>query len=975
MHHVRVLGVLGAFAALAVFGAAGANAAQAPAPAASPPATAAAAGSLSGTATDASGTPLAGVVITANGPARATATTAADGTYALTGLTPGIYTVTATKPGYNGTSQTDIAVVNGAPQAVNVTLAQATMSSLREIGRVSVNTGRSTFNVSPASVSVVTAQTFADQAQPQVARILDQTPGVVSSLPGGVNNASPGAITFPNIRGALSFETAALIDGHPLSVGQYGDYVTTFLNSFALQSVELIKGPGAASPTISRAIGGTVNFRTLDPSTKPRGTFTLGADSFGGVYSNVGYSNTVGRLGFLFDYAVNGTPGPLHDRAFNMTLDPGIYYVTDSHGNRVDLPAGTVNSNTPPGQYNTRGEASSSLVFCCAKINTTFTNKNELVKLRYALSGATTVTASFLGSQTYADQNGNNSNRTTTQFTPGAAYAGSLPAGTQFIVDPDNFGLPAYEINNEPIFQAELRTSLKHDTILARYYAASISRLQYGSNHDPNASSSFLARIYGGGGTDGTPAFNGLDPYGKPYTITVPGPNDPVLLASQDPNNPNPPNGGALGGGNQYYDSAEEDRLAGSSIEYDHFIGDTGNVVSFSYDTNHARTHSYSFGSSLDAVPAGSTQNTTTFLLRGIFQLHKLNITASNYLTDFRSHYGVYDLTNAPVLFFQDQDLWHYDGRLGLVYRPDPDASVRFSFGSAVAPPYLGALVANTFAPRLCGGFFTPCPKGLSPVAVSQDANPGLQAETSFGYDLGGDLRLRDRLTVVTADVYLTNLHNQFVRSTNINGTAVVTDASGKLVGPIPLYTTAYNNVSNARYEGIELGVRRDPAAGFGYLAQGAVLRGYPYNLSQAFFSGSGGPNTTNLGVVPNINFGSHNTVSNQAIPYSQAYAEIHYRTARGALVSFGETYYGTNNSLNVPAFWVANATGRVPLGKFGALQVSVDNLFNILSDPITNEYVGNRQPFVNGQYYASNANVMGPRNVRVEFTKTFGSR
>ena len=186
-----------------------------------------------------------------------------------------------------------------------------------------MNTGRAAFNASPASVSVVTVADFIDQGQPQVARILDQTPGIVSSLPGGVNNASPGAITFPNIRGALSFETAALIDGHPLSVGQYGDYVTTFLNSFVLQSVELIKGPGAASPTISRAIGGTVNFRTLDPSTKPRGTFTLGVDSFGGVFSNVGYSNTVGRLGFLFDYAVNGTPGPLHDKPFQMALDPG----------------------------------------------------------------------------------------------------------------------------------------------------------------------------------------------------------------------------------------------------------------------------------------------------------------------------------------------------------------------------------------------------------------------------------------------------------------------------------------------------------------------------------------------------------------------------------------------------------------------------------------------------------------------------
>ena len=120
-------------------------------------------------------------------------------------------------------------------------------------------------------------------------------------------------------------------------------------------------------------------------------------------------------------------------------------------------------------------------------------------------------------------------------FTPGAGYAGSLAPGTQFIVDPDNFGLPAWEINNEPIFQAELRTSLKQDTILARYYAASISRLQYGSNHDPQRVVVVPRARLRRRRTTAHPLFNGLDQYGKPYTITVPGPNDPSA-ASQDPN-------------------------------------------------------------------------------------------------------------------------------------------------------------------------------------------------------------------------------------------------------------------------------------------------------------------------------------------------------------------------------------------------------------------------------------------------------
>jgi outer membrane receptor protein involved in Fe transport len=946
------LAAAGAFAAgLATLMPCGASAQ--PAPAAAPVST----GTISGVATDSGGGPLAGVQIVANGPAHAVATTGPNGAYTLSGLPPGVYTIAASKTGYSATTQVDVAVLAGAPQVLNVSLAAATLSSLREIGRVNVSSGRSGFNASPAAVSIISNQAFVDQSQPQVARILEQTPGVVSSLPGGVNNASPGAITFPNIRGALSFETAALIDGHPLSVGQYGDYVTTFLNSFVLQDVELIKGPGAASPTIARAIGGTINFRTLDPSLHLRGTATVGIDSFGGVFSNFGYSNTFGRLGVLVDYAVNGTPGPLHDAQYRMTLDPGVYAVYDSHGQQIDIPNGTVSAANPPGQYNQRGEASTSLVFCCQHLYTTFTNKNELVKLRYKFSEATTLTAGFLGSQTYSDQNGNNSNQLTTAFSPGAGYTGSLAPGTQRIVDPDNFGMPASEINNEPIFQAELRTSLHHDTILGRYYSASISRLAYGSQHDPNGDASFSALVYGGG--NGNPVFNGLDQYGKPYTLALPGPNNAGAGVL---------NNGQLSSGNSYYDSAEEDKLAGSSLEYDHFLGDSGNVISLSYDQNHARTHTYAFapgGGFNEFVPAGSTQDTATYLLRGIFTIGKLNLTAANYLTNFRSHFGVNDF---GTLVFQDQNLWHYDGRLGLTLRMDSDTSARLSLGSAVAPPYLGALVASNTTPNQCSGFFNPCPTTGVPVAVNQVANPNLKAETSFGYDLGADHRFRDG-TVLTGDLYLTNLRNQMVKSTYLNGTANV----GGTV--MPLYTTGYTNVSNARYEGVELGVRRDALRGFGYTVQGALLRAFPYNLPSSFYVGSGGNVATNLGVVPNINFGSHQTISNQAIPYGQAYAEVRYRLPHGALASFGETYYGANNSLGLPAFWVANLTGRVPVGKQTTLQLSVDNLFNLYSDSITNEYAGAQQPFVNGQYYASNANVLGPRIVRFSITQSFGAR
>ena len=100
--------------------------------------------------------------------------------------------------------------------------------------------------------------------------VLDQIPGMQISYPGSAaNGASTGAITFPNIRNGLSYETATLIDGHPLSVGLYGDYVTTFLESGAAAVGRSHQGPGATAPQVNYAINGTVNFRTKDPRRRP----------------------------------------------------------------------------------------------------------------------------------------------------------------------------------------------------------------------------------------------------------------------------------------------------------------------------------------------------------------------------------------------------------------------------------------------------------------------------------------------------------------------------------------------------------------------------------------------------------------------------------------------------------------------------------------------------------------------------------
>ena len=153
-------------------------------------------------------------------------------------------------------------------------------------------------------------------------RILDQTPGIVNDHPGtSVNNSSPGNIVFPSIRGGLGFETASLIDGHPVAVQDFGDYVTSFLSTDVLQNIEIDKGPGAMPSSINYAINGTFNYVTLNPTANPTGQIKLGYDSDGGTNGNIRYSNTFAKkLGILLDYAQYGTPGPLYNAQNNVML-------------------------------------------------------------------------------------------------------------------------------------------------------------------------------------------------------------------------------------------------------------------------------------------------------------------------------------------------------------------------------------------------------------------------------------------------------------------------------------------------------------------------------------------------------------------------------------------------------------------------------------------------------------------------------
>lgn len=932
-------------------------------------------GNIQGTVKDNNGAPVADARVTISGVETKSTMTNATGSFSFTGLTAGLYTLTASKAGYQTANQPDLAVFAGQTQSLAITMPALTFSSLRTIASVR-SVGRGTFNTSPAAISVVSSQTFIDQAQPQVMKILNETPGIVASLPSAsANAAAPGAITVPNIRGALSFETASLIDGHPVSVGTYGDYVTTFLNPFMLQNVELVKGPGADAPEVNYAIGGTVNFRTKDPSYKQTGMWQAGMDNFGSSIINVGISNTVGRLGYVFAYGSNDLLTNVANT--NVWVSPqspqqGVLNFNGSSGTAVgfnDVYPTPIVPGTISGVEN-----SYNLVACCQHIGQDlYQNQSELAKLRYKLSPATVATFTYFGSQTHADQTANTGDITPSTFTlspsQSAGYSGSLANNSP--LDVGYVRTPEYEINNEPILEGDISTTINNDTLLGRYYSAGIHRLVFQGNDNPFAPTVLMMQLFG---------------YDTASKKNYNGQAMPVTFFD-------------------YYRQAENDALKGYSFEYHHPLSN-GDVLSFSFDTTHSTTTSYSLfdiggpsaGKTFNAsslklgqsvtLPTGSLQNFSTALLRGNFHLNpKLALTWSNYFNFYSSTYptacpkGVTCSYDGTGYVFGTTTTSHYDPRVSLEWRPAPQVAFRFAAGSAIAPPYLALL----------SGINQPISYDSKNNIATQKVNSGnLVPETAVGFDIGGSYRFNDGDTYLSLDLYNENLYNHFLSGYFDGGVCPTTDpvtgAPTNCKANTPLYLVKNVNLSNARFQGIELDIQHAPLHGWGYRLSGALLRGYPYNLPPYFYCSAPGPGckaNVNLGIVSGVNFYGNgisgsgltaNGLSNTNVPYSQGFAEVSYRTLNGWYGNANLTYYGPNNSLFVPAFVTLGATLRAPIGVSGmTFQISGDNLTNRYANVWPSYGTGLPITLANGQLAATQANSLYPRTIRFTLTKTFG--
>jgi hypothetical protein len=95
-------------------------------------------------------------------------------------------------------------------------------------------------------------------------------------------------------------------------------------------------------------------------------------------------------------------------------------------------------------------------------------------------------------------------------------------------------------------------------------------------------------------------------------------------------------------------------------------------------------------------------------------------------------------------------------------------------------------------------------------------------------------------------------------------------------------------------------------------------------------------------------------------------YAAVHHRGSFGQYAELGLTYYGSNNTYNIPAFFTGTATYRQPIDAATSLQLSADNLFDANYSKYVIYGAGIPAPLANGGIGIRQGNAYGPATFRL---------
>jgi iron complex outermembrane recepter protein len=268
-------------------------------------------GRIRGVVHDAQGTPLAGATVRVTNQrtgAASRAVTTADGTYAVSDLPAGTYTVAVSLPGLQTRSRRDVQLAASAEVSLDFVMQPIMLEAVT----VTATLREEALKDVPFSVAAPTAEALA-------ARGADNIETIAANVAGfSVQNLGPGQ-SQPAIRGASSGQIARDQPGVKEDVGAYLDdapislsLFTPDLDLFDVSHVEVLRGP-QGTLFGSGSLGGTVRYITNQPE--------------------LGVNSTFGETGV--DVIDGGAPGNNAKLGFNVPLGDKTAFRVAGYSNRL----------------------------------------------------------------------------------------------------------------------------------------------------------------------------------------------------------------------------------------------------------------------------------------------------------------------------------------------------------------------------------------------------------------------------------------------------------------------------------------------------------------------------------------------------------------------------------------------------------------------------------------------------------------
>ncbi|HTU68711.1 MAG TPA: TonB-dependent receptor [Candidatus Baltobacteraceae bacterium] len=850
-------------------------------------------GAIAGSVRTSAGVAVPGALVTADGPTHASVPSDARGDFKLA-LTPGVYRLTVTKGGYVPASLSDIAVLAGSTQSVEVTMTLADLTSLRTIATVSTSARASSINTGAASSTYLPGTEVSNLANPQINDVIQRIPDVVIQRQGSQPD------TTIVLGGVQPYETQVLIDGHPISLGEFGVWLTEYFPSYLLSGVETEVGPGNTTAFASTAVGGTTNLVTPGYTVKPTTNFVIGSDNYNSQYSSLLLTGSFGKFAYVAGAGYGSNNGPFFNQT-HCVVSP------DNYSSGDNLPGNT------------------GIIQFCGNSSGSLFNKGLIFKLRYSFSPATSFEVGFIG-----------------------AYGGYLPQGTSYgqylgmtTIEPclvnagytansactnPGYGnlvgksIPAYAwypgsnvYYNQPIFTAEFRQSIGNDTLLIRPYAGNIEWILDGAdeNEFPYFYSLPGACSAANGGTSGTNCANFINACNNESNY------DGYFAGNISAD--------GTGECNQsQFSELEQDKLYGSTLSYLHPVGD--NLFTFTYDFHGDNSYGY-YNANIpqDVTVPETLMHYTTLSLVGDIRVSrtvgvKAGIYDSTWSVDGSQNVTPYATPN-PTTYLVPQiplqrSASRFDPHVALTYQPTGNVSYRAAVGTSETFPFSGYLSGAPFYTPPSATSGTVAPNGF----VTFKA-PYLNPENATEESLGMDWRAQPN-GIFRIDLQNTQVHNVFEELTT--PTAISWPYNGTVLTGVS--TVQPTNAALLSVQTATLSYTYAPRFGLGYFASMAFERSIVNGIPLVFYGL--GPSLPANG-QQTCGFGLTIPGSVTCIPYMKGYYQLNYTFKDRSYVGLGADFEGKNNTYFQPPFLQFDLTAKKTITPTLEAQFSVENLLN----------------------------------------------